>query len=242
MVTHSETERPRSARRRRLLVSLLTVSLLVVATIWTLRRPLFQGNLGVVDPGRVYRVAQPKPGDWDHLLSALRPASVINLRGGSMKDAWYAAEVRLAARGVDVYELPMNARRRPRRFELLALLDLFDRCRYPLIVHCKAGADRTGLASGLYRMYRLGEPPEAARGSLTIAHGHVPVTGTERMHEPFREYAAWLAARGTSHAPERLRDWVAQEYHDDGPDVDFPPLRPRPADPVVNAQREQPRR
>src|SRR5262245_32765957 len=100
-------------------------------TAWTLRRPLFLGNFGVVDPGRVYRYEQPQPGDWPRLLATIQPVSVINLRGGSMKDPWYAAEADLASKGIDVYELPMNAEARPRRHQMLALLDLFDRVRYP---------------------------------------------------------------------------------------------------------------
>ncbi len=215
-------------RRRRIAVELALLLVVGALTVWTLRRPLFQGNYGVVDAGHVYRFAQPQPSDWPRLLKEVKPASVINLRGGSMKDPWYAAEAALAARGVDVYELTMSARARPRRFELLSLLDLFDRCRYPLLIHCKAGADRTGLASGLYRMYRLGEPPEIARGALTIAHGHVPITGTEHMHEPFIEYQAWLKAQGVEHTSERLRAWVANDYHDPNQQTKFRPLQPLP--------------
>jgi hypothetical protein len=197
------------------------------ATAWTLRRPLFLGNFGVVDPGRVYRYAQPQPDDWPYLLETVRLASVVNLRGGSMKDPWYAAEADLASKGIDVYELPMNAEARPRRHQLLALLDLFDRVRYPLLIHCKAGADRTGLASGLYRLYRLGEPPEKAIGSLTIAHGHFAVNGTQHMDEPFHEYEAWLREKGLTHTPAQLREWIMQEYRDPGPEVQFAPLAPR---------------
>ncbi|MFO0959764.1 MAG: tyrosine-protein phosphatase [Isosphaeraceae bacterium] len=202
---------------------ILLASMLIVAA-WAGRRPLWYGNLGVVEPGRVYRSAQPSPGDWPRLRAEIAPASVLNLRGGWMGDPWYAAEVEQV--GVDVYDYRISATERPKRRELLALLDLFGRCRYPLLIHCKSGSDRTGLASGLYLMDRRGMPPDEARRALSLAYGHFPALGTERMHAPFREYSAWLRTRGLEHNPGRLRDWVAREYLDDDPIAEFEPLRP----------------
>ena len=66
--------------------------------------------------------------------------------------------------GLEFYDLPMSACRRPTRRELLVLLDLFEHCRYPLLIHCKSGSDRTGLASALYLMSRRGEPPGGRSG------------------------------------------------------------------------------
>lgn len=199
---------------------------MAIVALWTGRRPLWYGNLAVVDPGRVYRSAQPQPGDWPRLRDTIEPASVLNLRGGWMGDPWYAAEVNQSSTGVDVYDFRISATQRPRRHELLTLLDLFDRCRYPLLIHCKSGSDRTGLVSGLYLMDRLGIPPEEARRSLSLAYGHFPLLGNERMHDPFREYADWLRSSGLKHSREHLREWVARTYRDNDPVVEFQPLKP----------------
>lgn len=217
----------------RLLLLLGALLALGLGTTWVFRRPLFAGNVAVVDPGRLYRSAQPAPADWPALLDRLQPASILNLRGGWMGDPWYAAEFELGDDGKDVYDFPMSATKRPSRSELLTLLDLFDRCRYPLLVHCKSGADRTGLACGLYLMAKRGLPPEQAEAALSCEFGHIPLFGPEKMHEPFDEYAAWLAANGRTHTPEQLRDWVAREYRDDARRVTFQVLRPgpRPASP-----------
>jgi protein tyrosine phosphatase (PTP) superfamily phosphohydrolase (DUF442 family) len=216
---------------------LTTLILTALAALWVFRRPLCADNLGVVEPHRVYRIAQPQPDDWKRLLDEIRPASVLNLRGGWMGNPWYAAEINLGRQGIDVYDFPMLATERPDRDELLTLVDLFDRCRYPLLIHCKSGADRTGLASGLYLMYKRGVPPERAREALTLAHGHIPLFGPERMHAPFREYAAWLKARRLSHTPERLRGWIVSHYHDDNPassyEILLPGPRPQSGDPIA---------
>ncbi|CAN5916738.1 hypothetical protein BH23PLA1_BH23PLA1_15370 [soil metagenome] len=221
---------PRRGRswRNRLTRLAATLTILTIISAGVFHRPLFLGNLGEVDPGKVYRSAQPK-GNLQELIEVVRPASILNLRGGSPDDAWYAAEVAACqARGIDFYDLPMSASERPSRGDLLTLLDLLDRCRYPLLIHCKAGSDRTGLASGLYQMSRLGIAPESARSAFTIEHGHVPLFGPEHLHEPFREYADWLAAGNRDHSPSLLRQWVEQDYRCDQADAPVIPLEPGP--------------
>jgi hypothetical protein len=122
----------------------------------------------------------------------------------------------------------MSATKRPTRRELLTLLDLFGRCKYPLLIHCKSGADRTGLASGLYLMSRRGVEPARAESAFSLSHAHIPVFGPEHLHEPFREYAAWLRTKGLDHTPDRLLDWVRNEYRADDPLVAIEPVRPGP--------------
>ncbi len=196
----------------------------------TFYHPWFGGNFSAVSPGRVYRSSQPKA-DLEGLIRAYRLASILNLRGGSRADPWYASEVRVTReRGVAFYDLPLSATRRPTRRELLTLLDLFQTCPYPLLIHCKSGSDRTGLASGLYLMARDGEPPERALRAFSIRHGHVPIWGPERLHEPFVEYDAWLKGRHLPHTPDRFRDWVMHNYRAEDPATEISPLRPGPRD------------
>jgi hypothetical protein len=217
------------AGRRARAIRIATLALLILAGIaFTFRLQLFYGNLGVVDPGRVYRCAQPGA-NLGRLLDEIRPGSILNLRGGTNADAWYIAEVRAAReRGIDFYDIPISAVRRPSRRDLLVLLDLFERCRYPLLIHCKQGADRTGLASGLYLMSRRGESPEHALRAFALAHGHVAFGGPEHLEEPFTEYAAWLRERALVHTPGRLRAWVERDYCSPDLVTALPPTRPGP--------------
>lgn len=206
----------------------LAVALVVVLAAYYFRRPLFQGNFGVVQPGLLYRSAQPGA-NLRELADRHHLASILNLRAGSDADAFYRNETRLAdALGIAFYDLPLSANRRPTRRELLILLDLLERCRYPLLVHCKSGADRTGLVAGLYLMAIRGQPPRKALDAFSVSYGHVPIFGTARLHDPFREYDRWLSDRGLSHTPARLRHWVTSYYRaDDGPGP-YPGLRPGP--------------
>ncbi len=109
--TESRTRRTRLRWRVSLAAAVLTI-LLVIGLCWVFRRPWFQGNLGVVDAGRVIRSAQPTSQlpEWirDHRLR-----SILNLRGGGPDDWWYDAEIKAAeAGGVTFYDFPLNATRR----------------------------------------------------------------------------------------------------------------------------------
>ena len=228
-------------RRRRLRIGLAAL-MVAGAFLGYFRDPLLRGNLGVVDEGLVYRAAQPT-GDVAGIIRERKLASILNLRGGGPDDRWYADEVEATrTAGVDFYDLPMSATKRPSRRELLTLIDVLGRCRYPLLIHCKSGSDRTGLAVALYLMTRKGVTPDRAESSFSLAHGHIPLFGPERLHEPFREYAAWLSANRLDHSPDRLLDWVRHQYRADDPVVAIDPVRPgprvrrqasRPSDPAL---------
>lgn len=186
------------------------------------------GNFGVVDPAKVYRSAQPTS-SIEGLIRNRRLASILNLRGGTLANSWYAAEVQ-AARDlhVDFYDFPMSATRRPTRRDLLTLIDFFGRCRYPLLIHCKSGSDRTGLATAVYLMMVRGVGPREALGSFTLRHAHVPLFGPERLHEPLNEYGDWLEANKLAHSPARFRRWVEEDFTSDDRTATFRPLRPGP--------------
>jgi hypothetical protein len=206
----------------------ITAGLVLAGSIslcWVFWRPWFEGNLGVVDPHRVIRSAQPTSqlGRW---IDEFHLRAVLNLRGGSKADWWYESEVAtVKAHAVSFYDLPLAATRRPTRRELLVLIDVLEHCPYPLLIHCKSGADRTGLASALYLMIKRDQPPEIAEKAFTLDYGHIPFLGTEHLHEPLREYASWLKERGLTHSPQQFRAWVKSDYRSADPHID-PPLWP----------------
>jgi hypothetical protein len=215
-------------RRWRLGISLILL-VLVIAFVVEFRRPLFERNFGVVDANRVYRCEQP--GEWLATdIDKYHYKSILNLRGGSFEDKFYETEVRITGEhGVAFYDFPLSASRRPTRRELLILLDFFERCTYPILIHCKRGSDRTGLVSALYLLAIKQVDPVKAEGQLCIEHGHVSIWGsTARLHAPLREYADWLRVLRLTHTLERFRNWVETEYQSDDADAPIQPLRPGP--------------
>ena len=218
-------KRPRILRRRTRWGLLLLV---LAAAAIGLRRPLFQTNFGIVDEGRAYRSAQPNSA-LETTIQRAGIRSIIDLRGGSPGDAFYNREIEFSGGlGADFYDIPMSASRRPTRRELMRMIAVLDQARSPMLFHCKWGADRTGLMAALYRLVKLGEPPEKAMGEFSLSYGHIPFLGPQKLHEPVDEYARWLHERKRSHEPQVFRAWLEKEYQSDDTFTDWPLVAPGP--------------
>ena len=212
----SEHGRKRSTRRMFRIGVIATVLFALTLTIGY--KPLFQNNFDEVVQGRLYRSAQPDD-RLDKWIEEHNIRSVLNLRGGKPAYDWYNQELKtIRETGADYYEIPMSAQLRPQKRELLDLIGLLGRAQYPMLIHCKSGADRTGLGVTLYHMIVQKEPPEKALGGFSIYHAHIPLFGPEKLQQPIREYASWLSSRQLIHTPERFRDWVEKEYVDGRPE------------------------
>ncbi len=127
--------------------------LLAVALILTLgvssgcARTLY--NFGTVEPGRIYRSAQPSPLFLRWLLAQRGIRTLINLRGRTP-----GFESAFAARhGLRLYSFDLSAGRPPTTQDVERFLSILeDPNNYPLAVHCRNGVDRTGYMLGTYRV------------------------------------------------------------------------------------------
>jgi Tyrosine phosphatase family len=183
------------------------------AAFTTLYRRLFLKNYGVVDPGRVYRCAR-QGSNIKAVLSSCHPATILNLRSSNDHHFWRIEEmIEARRRGIDLHEVSIRYDRRPTREELLDILDVFDICRYPLLIHCTHGADRTGLASALYlAAVKNVEPKRALRIAFSLKYGHMPICGIKHLHDPIEEYQRWLETESLPPKPGRLRLWLERVY------------------------------
>lgn len=165
-------------------------------------------NFSQVAPG-VYRSNHP---DHKRFAAYKRRGikSVLNLRG-ALKEAPYAFEQEsCAALGLKLTTISLSARQAPKRDNLLKLVDAFSTLEKPVLIHCKSGADRTGLAAALYLMIHEGEPVETATRQLSLRYLHIRRTQTGILDHFFDTYAARNAA-----APIDIVDWIRDEYDRD---------------------------
>lgn len=165
-------------------------------TLWT--------NLGQLAPG-VWRANQPSPARLRHYARDLGLKAVLNLRGASSQ-GFYLFEAE-TCRDLDLtlHDIAFSARSAPRRENLLQLLDLFQTIEKPFLMHCKSGADRTGLAAALYLLDVEHRPLEEAKRQLSLNYLHLKMTDTGIMDEFLTQYGA--EAQGRS-----LRDWIETGY------------------------------
>src|SRR5208282_3084766 len=113
-------------------------------------RVFLGSNVHPVIPGRVYRCAQPSGPELEDLIRAHSIRTVVNLRGSCAPIDWYMDESRATVRqDVAQEDICFSAGRMPGVHEIRHLLEVLDRTEYPILLHCKQGADRTGMASAL---------------------------------------------------------------------------------------------
>lgn len=163
-------------------------------------------NWGVVEPGRLYRSNHPLP--WQLRMAARRHGlrTVINLRG-HRADCGSDALGRQAAAtlGLVQVDAPFESRGAPHKDRILRLAETFRTMQEPALLHCKSGADRTGLAAGLWLVLQ-GRPPEAALAQLSWRFGHLRQSRTGILDAFFEAYV-------TAHLTGKpFLDWLREDY------------------------------
>jgi protein tyrosine/serine phosphatase len=70
----------------------------------------------------------------------------------------------------------------------------------PLLVHCKAGADRAGLVSALYRFTGEGMSADQADRELSLVYGHFPylASRSKAMDDSFWAFVSTQGSRAHS--------------------------------------------
>jgi hypothetical protein len=222
---------PAGCCARSLLLSLLRGAVvgLIVACGGHFAWVLLVANFHVVVPGVLYRTNQPSGKVLREMIRKYGIRTVINLRGFGYGADWYRDEARATSEmGAAQEDLGFSAVRLPSPALVRQLIEVLDRSARPVLVHCFQGADRTGLAVGVWFLLREGVSFAEARKHLGPARGHVPVGRTRFIDRFFDLYEEWLTAQGLGHSPEIFRRWVSDHYCPDAGRADFavvdPPL------------------
>jgi hypothetical protein len=169
-------------------------------------------NFHTVLPGKAYRCAQLTGPALEETVHSYGIRTVVNLRGCSVPLDWYWEEARATHRlNVAQEDIAFSARRFPSVHEVRRLIRVFDEAAYPLLLHCKQGADRTGLAAAILLLLQPEIPPDIARRQLSLRYGHVAIDRVALLDTFLDLYAGWLEKCGLSHSPAVFRNWVATE-------------------------------
>jgi protein tyrosine/serine phosphatase len=164
-------------------------------------------NLRTVVPGVAYRSGQMRTEDLTATIHQLGIRGIINLRGANSTSPWFQEETTVCQHeGVKHYDVALSARQLPSPEAVRTLLQDFADAPRPLLIHCQAGADRTGLATVLYLMTqeKMGEKEAVAQG-LNWHFGHLPFRGYEEMDEFFTIYEKSGQNKSFDH-------WLAEDY------------------------------
>ena len=89
---------------------------------------------------------------------------------------------------------------------------MLDRAEAPIFVHCRHGADRTGIAAMTAQLLLEDRSFSSAHGQLSLRYSHAPIGKTTMLDRFMKLYADWLNTTNKEHAPAHFRHWVLNEY------------------------------
>lgn len=153
-----------------------------------------------------WRSAQPAP---HQIAQAARAGikTVLNLRGERTCGSYVLERAACTQHGMQLVNFQVRSRAAPSKDELWGAKHVLDRVEYPILIHCKSGADRAGLMSALYKHLKLGMPIAEAKKELSLRYGHIRQSDTGVLDAFFERYLADTATK-----PMAFFDWVDQVY------------------------------
>lgn len=134
-----------------------------------------------------WRSAQPAPHDFKRFKQA-GVKTIVNLRGKRLSGSYWLEEAACHRLGLKLVNFVVRSRAAPSLAELRGARALFERIEYPVLMHCKSGADRAGLMSVLYMHFVEGQTIEEAVGQLSWRYGHIKQADTGVIDHFFETY------------------------------------------------------
>ena len=133
--------------------------------------------------------------------------SVLNLRAPNDHPP-YLFEVENCERlGLSLITAQMAARSAPSIEVLERLFAAFDQIEKPFLMHCKSGADRTGLAAALYLLHYENQTLDVAKRQLSFDYVHIKRSGTGVLDHFLELYGEAHAVSGIG-----VLEWIRTAY------------------------------
>src|SRR5262249_7259134 len=126
---------------------------------------------------------------------------------------WYIEESRATHRlNVAQEDICLSASRLPSVHEMRRLIEVLDHTTYPVLLHCKRGADRTGLVSTVVLLLQTDVSLTEASRQLGLRYGHVALGKTTYLNVFLDLYQEWLCQQGLHHSRDIFRHWLECDY------------------------------
>ncbi len=153
-----------------------------------------------------WRAAQPSPRQIRQ-MAADGIHTILNLRGGREFGSWPLEKQTCIEQNLVLVDFVLRSRGAPDKAGLLELPAFFAGLNYPVLAHCKSGADRAGLMSALYLLIHEKRSVSEAARQLNWRYGHFRFAKTGVLDAFLDQYAKDGEAKGIE-----FLDWVENHY------------------------------
>jgi protein tyrosine/serine phosphatase len=162
-------------------------------------------NRHQIAPG-VWRSAQPSPAQIA-LFARKGIKTIVNLRGARDCGSYRLEEEACRRHGIKLVNFQLRSRMVPPVEVIHEARLLFNELEYPILLHCKSGADRAGLMSAFFMYMKEGRPISEAVKQLSLKFGHFKQSETGVLDYLFERYLADSSAE-----PMTFFEWLETRY------------------------------
>lgn len=149
---------------------------------------------------RAFRSNHPSAAFVKKLKNKHDLKTVISLRRADTTGQYLLEKEACDQLGITLINHPMSSSSLPDVNKVLRAKEILEQAEYPILIHCKSGADRAGLMSVFYMYFIEKQPLEQAVKQLSMKYGHFRWADTGKLDFFFDDYFA---------------------YHKQHPDIDF---------------------
>ena len=166
------------------------------------------GNFHTVIPGMIYRSAQPHPKTLEREIKQYNIKSILNMRGENHSRAWYQNEINVAKKmKIQHYDVKTSAHKLPKISQIKKTIFILQSAPKPILIHCRSGADRSGLASAISVILFAKDP-----SINTIEHQaswqYCAISPITVGHQFIMNYINWLAAHNLTNSKATFLQWI----------------------------------
>jgi protein tyrosine/serine phosphatase len=207
------SDRPRRRWVRWVVPAAVLAIGLAVAGVWYVRD--YRRNFACVVEGRVYRSGQPGVRHLEAWTKKYGLKTIVSLRG-RVEGQNYRQVCRAADRlGLTRVPLHLSSNSAPTRRDLRRLIETIETAAQPMLLHCHAGIERTGLASVLAAMAVGAKDYDQAKEEL---FGQLQYLGGRKDDSVGALFAAYEDYCRANNSPDKgawkhFRAWAMETYY-----------------------------
>lgn len=166
-------------------------------------------NFYEVDPGKFYRSAQMTKGELEDTIAKYGIKTVISMRGNPPSLFGQEREIQTLSREkVEFHPFALEMDFFPSKKDLNEILELMHTAPKPILIHCRTGADRTGMISAIYELEEMKQPKEKALEQLSFRYWHV-----RKFHPAMSEFAKIYQGREWARSSYEPCDYPLYKEH-----------------------------